>query len=210
MRVLITLALMTAIAISAQTLHIQAQLTTAVKLKKAKAGDKLKAHTVASVTLANGTTIPTGSTMLGQVLQVDAGSVTISFDTANVDGKKIPLNVTLVAVAMIGGSAGNGNAKMESPSPDDHPLNGGPRPAVEAGAKTLNSVGHESLSEVNAGGKDTDNTHARMVAAHSGSVIGLPGVAMVVDDGPPFASRFTITAKDMQLPDGIQLMFSVR
>lgn len=221
MRNLIITSLIAAAAISAQTgpgtqvQHIQAQLATAVRLKKVKVGDKLKAETVAQVTLANGTTIPTGSSLLGQVQQVDAGTVTVSFGTVIIDGHKMPLDITLVGAAMIGGahtqmSQGSGNAKMDSPSPDDHPLNGGPRSVTESGANTLNGVSHESLSEVNAGGKDSANTHATMVPAHAGSVIGLPGVALTVDDGPPFASKFAIANKDMQLPQGVQLMFSVR
>jgi hypothetical protein len=206
---LLALLTLLATAASAQTSiqHIQAQLGTAVKLKKAKPGDKLKATTVASVTLANGTAIPSGSLVLGHVLQADASSLTVSFDTANVDGRKIPLNITLVAIAKIGGSSGSSNAKMNSPSPDDHPLDGRAREAVQAGSDILSNVGHESLSEVNAGAGNSD---AKMVPAHPGSVIGLPGITLAVDEAPPFASKFTIATKDMQLPDGIQLMFSVR
>jgi hypothetical protein len=96
---------------------------------------------------------------------------------------------------------------MNSPSPDNHPLDGRSREAVQAGNDTLNKVGHESLSEVNADGPNSD---AKMIPAHSGSVIGLPGITLAVDDGPPFASKLTIATADRQLPDGIQLMFSVR
>jgi hypothetical protein len=207
MKILALLTLIAAACGQTPIQHIQAQLSTTVKLKKAKAGDKLKATTVASVTLANGTSIPTGSVVLGHVVQADAGSVTVSFDTVSVDGHKIPLEITLVAVAKIGASSGNTTAKMDSPSPDNHPLDGRSREAVQAGADTLNKVGHETLSEVNAG---DGNTHAKMVPAHSGAVIGLPGITLAVDDGPPFASKFTIATADGQLPDGIQLMFSVR
>ena len=50
--------------------HIQAELTTPVKLPKAKVGDKLKAVTVTQVNLPNGPSIPAGSTVMGQVQNV--------------------------------------------------------------------------------------------------------------------------------------------
>ena len=225
MRTLAILAAITAAAVSAQTTpsapiqHIQAELGTAVKLTKAKVGDKLKAQTVTAVTLANGTAVPIGSTLLGQVLQIDNASVTISFDQANVEGHKIPLAVTLVSVAMLGGSRtqmsnGGSNAKMDSPSggslPNDHPLNGGPYSVTEAGANAARGVSHESLSEVNSHGTGSAFTRGADTPAHAGSVIGMPGVTLTIDDGPPYASKFELTTKDLQLPKGIQLMFSVR
>jgi hypothetical protein len=121
----------------------------------------------------------------------------------------MPLEITLVAAALMGGKEEKpGNAKMDSPSPDNHPLNGGPRSVAETGADTLKGVSHGTLSEVNADG--SNNTHATAVAAHPGSVIGMPGVTLSVDEAAPFASKFTIANKDMQLPQGVQLMFTVR
>jgi hypothetical protein len=225
MRTLTVLTLLSALAIFAQApavapiLHIQAQLDTAVKLAKAKVGDKLKAQAVSAVTLANGTTIPAGSTLLGQVLQVDASSVTLAFDQANADGKKIPLTITLVAAAFMGSSGkqmseGTGSAKMESPTsgslPNDHPLQGGPYSVLEAGNKALNGVGHEALAQVNADGTSQMVKHGADAPAHAGSVIGLPGVTLTIDDAAPYASKFELKNKDAQLPKGVQLMFSVR
>jgi hypothetical protein len=212
MRLFAIAALLTASIFSqtAPNVHIQAQLNSALKLRKAKVGDKLRADTVSQVTLANGTTIPTGSTIVGEVKSVDTGSVTVAFSMVSIDGKKMPLDITLVAAALIGGREEKpGNAKMNSPSPDNHPLNGGPRSVAETGADTLKGVSNGTLSEVNADG-DKPNTHATAVAAHPGSVIGMPGVTLAIDEAAPFASKFTIANKDMQLPQGVQLMFTVR
>jgi len=35
-------------------------------------------------------------------------------------------------------------------------------------------------------------------------------VTLAIDDGPPYASQFKLTTKDLRLPKGVQLMFSVR
>ena len=138
--------------------HIQAELTTAVKLTKTKVGDKLKASTVTQVSIPSGPTIPAGSTIMGQVQKVDGAAVTLAFDQVNVDGKKIPLNITLVAAAVMGGPTtkqGSGGSKMDSATggsvPNDHPLNGGGYSPTEAAGNAANG-GQQSLAEVNSTG----------------------------------------------------------
>ena len=196
--------------------HIQAELTTPVRLTKAKVGDKLKAVTVAQVNVPNGPAIPAGSTLMGQVQKVDGAFVTLVFDLVNVDGKKIPIRITLVAAALMGEpktqmTEGSANSKMDSPSggsvPKDHPLNGGGSSATEAAGNAADGVGNESLSEVNSPGSPASFKRGAEVRTKAGSVIGLPGVALTIDDAP-FASKFEL--KEQQLPKGLQLMFSVR
>jgi hypothetical protein len=100
---------------------------------------------------------------------------------------------------------------MESQSggnlPNDHPLNGGGYSVTEAAGNAANG-GSQSLSEVNSAGP----TFKRGTDVHStaGSVIGLPGVALAVDEDEPFASKFELKNKEQQLPKGLQLMFTVR
>lgn len=199
--------------------HIQAELTTPVKLSKAKVGDKLRAATVTQVTVPNGPSIPAGSTVMGQVQKVDGAFVTVVFDQVNVDGKKIPLSITLVAAALMGGpktqmSEGSGSPKMDSPSgssqPNDHPLNGGGYSVTEAGSNAASGVSHESLSEVNSAAPSATVKRGAEVRTTAGSVIGLPGVALTIDESAPFASKFELKNKEQQLPKGLQLMFSVR
>jgi hypothetical protein len=194
--------------------HIQAELTTPVRLTKAKVGDKLKAVTVAQVNVPNGPAIPAGSTLMGQVQKVDGDFVTLVFEQVNVDGKKISINITLVAAALMGGpktqmAEGSANSKMGS-VPKDHPLNGGGYSTTEAASNAANGVGNESLSEVNSPGSPASFKRGAEVRTTAGSVIGLPGVALTVDDDAPFASKFELKNKEQQLPKGLQLMFSVR
>lgn len=221
MRTVAILTLLTAFLICAQTLpatpvqHIQAELTSTLKLAKAKVGDTLKAQTVSPVTLPDGAAVPAGSTLLGQIRQLDAGSVTVAFSQVVVDKKQIPLKITLVAAALMGRpktkmSEGNGSARMDSPSPSDHALNGSRYSVTEAGSKAATGVSHESLSEVNADTSSPIVTRGADLPAHAGSVIGMPGVSLTVDDGPPFNSRFQLTGSDLQLPKGVQFMFSIR
>jgi len=47
------------------------------------------------------------------------------------------------------------------------------------------------------------------VSAQTGSIIGLPGVTLQVDESPQHASKFESTGKDLQLKNGLQLMLSV-
>ncbi len=199
-------------------IHIQAELGTAVKLAKAKVGDKLKAQVIAPVKLANGTEIAAGATVLGEVKQVSADSVVLAFDRVDDGGKKISINITLVAAAQLGGpqtkmSQPAGASKMESPSggslPNDHPLNGGGYSAIEAGNNAAKGVSHEALAEVNSNTKTAAQPGGE-VHTTAGSVIGLPGVALTVDDGPPYGSKFQLGNKERQLPKGVQLMFTVR
>lgn len=150
--------------------HIQATLSTGVKLNKAKVGDKLKADVVADVSLADGTKIPVGSTVLGEVTQVDADSVTVVFKAVHADRKDVPVNITLVSAAqMASGESG-----------------------------------------VRAPGTNTVITRDYDVGTTPGSVIGLPGVILKADDGPPYATKFQLGNKEKQLPKGVQLMFTVR
>ncbi|MGA7415894.1 MAG: hypothetical protein WBW33_35815 [Bryobacteraceae bacterium] len=160
---------------------IQAELSTPVKLAKAKVGDKLKAVTVAQVNVPNSPVIPAGSTVMGQVQKVDGAFVTVSFDQVNVDGKKISLNITLVAAALMGGP------KTET---------------TDGNAKATKSAN-------NSPGADAPLRPGE-VRTTLGTVVGLPGVALAVDDVAPFASRFELNNKEQQLPKGLQLMFKVR
>jgi hypothetical protein len=47
------------------------------------------------------------------------------------------------------------------------------------------------------------------VAGQTGSVIGMPGVTLQVDDSPQHASKFASSGKDLQLKQGLQLMLAV-
>lgn len=200
--------------------HIQAELTSAIKLAKAKAGDSLKAATVAPVQLDNGQNVPTGSILLGRILRVEPNALTLKFDEASINGKHLPLTMTLSGIAFMGPSGQqmsekSGPSQLDSPSggnsPNDHPLNGAPYSVVEAGNNALSGVSHETLAEINAKPSNASVTRGPSVPAHAGSVINLPGVKLSIQDQSPFSSTLEFeTNQKQQLPKGVQLMFSVR
>jgi hypothetical protein len=84
----------------AQTHFIQAELLTGIKTKKAKVGDPVKARTIGDVKLANGVTVPAGSTLLGELRSVESDAVSIAFDTCQNGSKTTPLKLSIRAAMM--------------------------------------------------------------------------------------------------------------
>jgi hypothetical protein len=157
----LAMTLVLALATWAQTTGgmIQAELLTTLKVKKAKAGDVVKARAVTAVPLPDGTSLSSGAILVGEVRAVEPNAISISFDRVEGDGKNSQLALSVRAAMMSGGSASD------------------PRPS-------------------------------RQVSAHSGSVIGMPGVSLDIDEGPQHASKFVSDGKDLQLKQGLQLMLA--
>jgi len=144
------------LSLAQQSRFVQAELLKTIKAKNAKPGDPVKARAVTSANLPGGVSIAEGAVLLGQVRSADPRSLAISFDEAEMDGKKTPLSLSIRAAMMPGGS----------------------------------------------------ETHSG-VAAQTGSIIGMPGVTLHVDDSPQHASKFESAGKELQLSHGLQLMLSV-
>jgi hypothetical protein len=138
---------------------VQVELRKTITAKTAKVGDPVIAVAVSSASLPGGVKIGRGAGIFGQIRAVDANSIAISFDEADVDGKKIPLSLSIRGAMLPGGG---------DPSKPD---------------------------------KDT--------AAQAGSVIGMPGVTLQVDDSTAHASKFESSGKKFQLKQGLQLMLAV-
>src|SRR5580658_71475 len=136
---------------------IQAELLKTIKAKNAKAGDPVKARAVNAVVLPGGVAISEGAILLGEVRTADANSVSISFEQAELGGKKTPLSLSIRAAMMPNGPQNNVDG----------------------------------------------------MAAQTGSVIGMPGVILKVDDSPQHASKFELTGKELQLKQGLQFMLAV-
>ncbi len=134
---------------------IQAELQTAIKAKRAKVGDTVKARVVNAVPLPDGTLISTGTILLGEIRASEPNSISISFDWMEKDDQKTKLLLSIRAAMMPGG----------------------PRSETKS--------------------------------AQTGSVIGMPGVSLEIDEGPQHASKFGSASKDFQLKQGMQLMLAV-
>jgi hypothetical protein len=198
--------------------RVQAGLNSNIKATKAKPNDAITAITVTPLTLKDGTVIPAGSTLLGHVVKVepDSGdqhvsSIALAFDAVELKKKaKLPLGLSVVSAMASAPAGASGNDKMVSPSagplPYDHALNGQAYNVVDDSKKLVNNpVNTQSaLSGAASGAQD------KATAAHTGSVIGLPGVALQIEDGPPAVSTFVSAKKNFQIESGLQLMLVVQ
>jgi hypothetical protein len=200
------------------SLKVQAGLQTTLKASKAKGNDAITAQTVTPLTLKDGTVIPAGSTLLGHVVKVDAdstdqhiSSIAVTFDAVELKKKvKLPLNLSVVSAMASPPAGAPGNNKMVSPSagplPYDHPLSGQAYNVVQDSPKLVNNpVGTQSALSGDAG-----STQGKATVAHTGSVIGLPGVTLQIEDGPAAVSTFVSAKKNLQLESGLQLMLVVQ
>jgi hypothetical protein len=189
------------------TSHVQAQLLNGVKAAKAKANDPVRAQTMTQLALADGTVIPVGSTLSGHVVKVESdspdghtSSIAITFESVELKKHQtLPLKLS-IASAMAPTPAGMGNNTYQTASrsangvTDSHALDGHAYTAKE-----------DSTDIETSGG----GTPGKPTAAHAGSVIGLPGVTLMVDDGPNAVSTFTSAKKNFQLDSGLQMMLVV-
>src|SRR5882724_11570820 len=81
---------------------LQVQLVTSVNTKSANVGDEVKASVYTATTLADGGKMGRGAEVYGKVRSVDATSISISFDEAEVNGKKAPLKLSIQGAMMPG------------------------------------------------------------------------------------------------------------
>ena len=84
---------------------VQVQLLTSLNTKSANVGDAVKASVYTATTLADGGKMARGAEVYGQVRSVDANSISISFDEAEVNGKKAPLKLSIQGAMMPGGDS---------------------------------------------------------------------------------------------------------
>jgi hypothetical protein len=189
------------------TSHVQAQLLTGVKAAKAKANDPVKAQTMTPLALADGSVIPVGSTLSGHVVKVEpdspdghTSSIAITFESVELKKHQtVPLRLS-IASAMAAASAGAGNNSYQTASrsanrvTDSHALDGHAYTAKD-----------DSTNMETSGG----GTPGKATAAQTGSVIGLPGVTLVFDDGPNAVSTFISAKKNFQLDSGLQMILVV-
>jgi len=187
--------------VTASTPHVTAELENNIKAKKAKPGDKVKAKTISPLTLADGTSIPVASEIYGHVTAVtndaNGSSLAIAFDQLEIKNKKTPVNFSIRAAMSPGGGSDEGGTGGGAAA---SPMKGGGRSlgqAVSTPAPTL-GLSDQSITEAGAAS-----------AAQTGTVLGMPGVKLQVDDTPQHASKFQSSAADLQLSEGLNLMLAV-
>ncbi len=191
--------------VPASTSQVQAQLLNGVKSAKARANDPVKAQTMTALTLADGTVIPVGAILSGHVVKVESdsadehiSSIAITFEFVELKkNKTLPLRLSIAAAMAPAGAASNTYqtaSRSASGVADSHALNGHAYTAHDDSTNLTTSSG---------------GTPGKATAAHTGSVIGLPGVTLTVDDGPDAVATFKSAKKNFQLDSGVQLMLVV-
>jgi hypothetical protein len=189
--------------------HVQIELVSAVRTKKAKVGDKVKAKTASPLILPDGTAVPATSPITGTIREVTAdsggkSSVSISFDQVEVFGKKMPAAFFVQAAMMPGGPAGEPRDPATiSPSdvPHDHAM-AGRRQTVQDSAEVQSKA---PSTPAEPGAPEASGT----TAAHTGSVIGVPGLTLQVDEDGRQPTKFESNAPNLELKPGLQLMLTL-
>jgi hypothetical protein len=200
-------------------IFVQAELINPVRTKKAKVGDSVTAQTVTPFVLGDGTAVPAGSKLLGHVRELESeatdshsSSLAISFEQIEVKkGKILPLNLAIQA-AMAGplpvttGQSSQVASPSAGPLPD-HPLQGHASALGGVGGGDAAELAQDSVTRRPGG--EPQKAQPKEKAAHTGSVVGMPGVTLQVADAPPYASTFDSKKKDLQLEAGLQLMLLI-
>ena len=186
--------------------HVQAELTNNIKTKKAKVGDKVRANTEAPLILPNGTAVPVPSTLFGHVSDVTnsetGSSVTIVFDQVEINNKKGPVNFSIRAAMMPG-------VPQTSASGDVAPRNVQLSEPMHGRAQTVQDAAQTvQVNPAAAGADSAAPSHGKVVAAQAGTVIGMPGVTLLVDD-TQHTSKFQSSAPNLELRSGLKLMLAV-
>jgi hypothetical protein len=183
---------------------IQAELLKTIQARKAKVGDVVRARAVQALIVRGGPTIPEGTLLLGKVRAAGENFLAISFDEVKLSKKLTPLKLSIRAAMMPDGpqvARDTGNSLPDVSSSPGRAIPGGDfdhRPASASGRQP----GPTGMAgtEVSQPGRN--------VAGQTGSVIGMPGVTLQVDEGPEHASTFA-AEKDLQLRGGLQFMLAV-
>jgi hypothetical protein len=189
--------------------HVQVELVSAVKTKKAKVGDKVKGKTASPLILPDGTAVPVTSLITGTIREVTAdsggkSSVSISFDQVEVFGKKMPAAFFVQAAMLPRAPAGQPRdpaAIAPSDVPHDRPM-AGRRQTVQDSADVQSKAPSTSAEP---GAPAPSST----TAAQTGSVIGVPGLMLQVDEDGRQPTKFESNAPNLELKPGLQLMLTL-
>jgi hypothetical protein len=226
----------TAAATPVEMRPVNGELVGKLDSKSAKAGDSVVVKTTQAVKTAEGTEIPKGSKLMGEVTTVkphsqgnENGELTVRFDHAELKGgQSVPIQSVIRSVAPSESDAAN-NPANSAPAIMGTPMGGGApgapmgggtgsmagtRPSAPVGTGTAN----QSVNGMGAGqGSATGNNGA------AGQVVGkigdqpirttaIPGV-LLASNAPSGASKFSgvfLSAKsDVHLSGGTQVVLEI-
>lgn len=194
---------------------LQVELTSTVQARKAKVGDVVKARTVTALILAGQNVIPEGTKITGHVSRVDhspnpgPAAISVSFDQFHLKhGRTLPAKFGVQA-AVFSPSAGpqpapegGGNRTVEpawlpnsKPSRNANTVNTSVRPQHQSGQQQQNS-------------SDEPANQGDLRALSAGTLIGMPGVTLKVDEESG-AATFSSVSRKLELPSGLQFVLRI-
>lgn len=205
---------------------LQVELTNTIRAKHAKVGDVVTARTVTALILPNQVVIPKGSKVIGYVTQPSSGvanrnaAIAIQFD-------KFELRKQQTLRAYVSIRSGAMYLRAAQPAaPDDEFAELEPRPSTttapdpqkpakmtlggitnstEAQAKLAQSTLAAQRPPVTA---QSDDNRGDMRAVTHGTLIGMPGVTLRLDETSG-AATFESANPKLELKSGLQLILSV-
>ncbi len=208
--------------------HVQAELVSTIKSKKAKVGDEVSARTVSALSLPDGTTAPAGSMLIGKVNTVEAddsshhSAIGLSFDQVKLpDGKSISVPLSIRAAMMPGATATQPKAPQKKDEKGDalSSVPGGPFQTSIRLGDASSSIG-SSVQEVTVNpdkrdgasaqtaGKTPGQSAGQPVQALAGTVIGMDGVKLAIGSGGDHVSTFESEHKNLELAKGLQIILT--
>jgi hypothetical protein len=201
---------------------LQIELTNTIRAKNAKVGDIVKARTVTALVLPNQTVVPENAKLIGRVCaanpepsDANGAAIAIVFDEMRVrNGKKLQLNLSIQAAMLPRPSLPRGMEEQDSQSLAQP----GASPHAATKQKSLPVVGFSSSGRPNTvpeatpgsqiDAKGTVDNRGELRALPAGTLIGMPGVTLVVD-GPAGAATFHSSNRKLELKSGLQLQLRV-
>jgi hypothetical protein len=212
---------------TSQSQALQVELTSTIRAKNAKVGDEVTARTVTALILPNQVVIPEGSKVIGHVTQASSGvasrnaAIAIQFDKFELKKQQtLRADFSIRSGAMFQRAAppaapddeSDGPELRQSPTaaPDpQHPANmtvGGITYSTETQAKQAQASTSGALQPPVTAQNGGSRGDIRAVA--HGTLIGMPGVALQLDETSG-AATFVSTNRKLELTSGLQLMLGV-
>jgi len=210
---------------------ITAVLDKSVDAKKAKVGEQVQAKATADARTASGTTIPTGSKLIGHVTEVKPhekganaqSSLGIQFDHAIVKGgQDVPIHAVIQAIAapqqsapvagapdITGGGGGYGQGGYGqggygTPAATG-PRGGGAAQGAPTATAPTGGIARPAGAPTNTG--DTGATSAGQVSANTTGVVGIRDLKLEPQGSE--GSMITSDNKNVKLDSGTQLVLRV-
>jgi hypothetical protein len=213
---------------TSQSQALQVELTNTIRAKNAKVGDVVTARTVTALILPNQVVIPEGSKVIGYVTQASSGvgsgdaAIAIQFDKFELKKRQtLRADLSIRSGAMYERPLHPAESDDEmaeaqpAPSTSTTPNNPEKPSRMTLGGITNSTEEQSKLAQPSTSGAQqppvtaqSDNSRGDMRAAAHGTLIGMPGVALRLDETSG-AATFVSTNRKLELRSGLQLMLSV-